>query len=263
MTSVLSIPTVARVGEEAQRWEHLDAVHNSSLDLTANGLSRQKSSCEPEQLSIRCRSNDQLITKVLVLDSYSTDKNPFHVETTHNPVLNRMATGTERIWFSKQVSQIPPTEAAFTAFRRRAEQLGAPPLVIHEADSLLRSKGRNPPTEVTAAGINRIEQLPAAERIHANVVRYLPGELVLDVYPPADGWLLITDRWARSWQAELNGHPVPLYVGNFLFRAIRVTVGENRVRFTYRPLGFPWLVIVSWGTLAGVLLFSLRSIRRV
>jgi hypothetical protein len=259
MTSVLSIPTLVRVGEEAQRWKHLDALHNSNLDLTANGLRRQKSSCEPAPLSVRCRSNDQLITKVPVLESYSTDKNPFHLAMIHHPVLNGMATGAERIWFSKQVSEVRPTEATFGAFQRRAEILGAPPFVIHEAGNLLRG---NPPTEVTEAGINRIEQLPAAERIRADVVRYKPGELVVDVYPTDDGWLLVTDRWARSWQAELNGHRVPLYVGNFIFRAIRVPEGENRVRFTYRPLGFPWLVIVSWGMLAAVLLFSLRLSHR-
>jgi hypothetical protein len=259
LTSVLSIPTMLRVGEAAERWKDLDQRHRSSLDLTSNGLWRKESSCEPDPPSVRCRSNDQFITKIPVFNSYSTEKNAFHLEMIHHPVLKGMATGAQRIWFSKEVAHVPATEGLFAVFRRRAEMLGAPPLVIHSPDELLRRTWLSSSHEASAHGVTAIERLSAAERIPADVVRYLPEELTLDVHAATDGWLLVTDRWARSWQTEVNGRQTPLYGGNFIFRAIRVSAGQNRVRFTYRPSGFPWLVVVSWGTLAVIALSAVVS----
>jgi hypothetical protein len=192
---------------------------------------------------------------VPVFNAYTTEKNPFHLAMVHEPVLQDMATGAERIWFSQEVARVPATEASFAAFRRRAETLGAPPLVIHSREELLRRTahaGSHPDT--SSLGVTAIEGLSAARRIGADVLRYLPEELVFEVHPATDGWLLLTDRWARGWEAEVNGHRTRMYVGNFIFRAIRVSAGANRIRFTYRPAGFPWLVLVSWGTLAAMTL---------
>jgi hypothetical protein len=152
-------------------------------------------------------------------------------------------------------------------FRRRAEALGAPPLVVHSSKELLGGRGKTAShnERTSEAGPNQVSaiaRLPAAERIDADVVRYTPGELVFDVQTATNGWLLITDRWARSWRAELNGRFTTLYGGNFIFRAIQISAGPNRVRFTYHPLGFPWLVMVSWGTLGLVAVYSMNVWRR-
>jgi hypothetical protein len=259
VTSVLSIPTVLRIGEAAERWKNLDAQHRTTLDLSSNGLWRKSSSCEPDLASVRCRSNDQLITKVPVFNSYAPEKNAFHLAMTRHPVLKDMATGTERIWFAKEVGRVAPTEGSFDAFRRRAEALGAPPLVIHSSDELIRLTRGNTSDGGTAHELSATAQLPAAERIHAHVLRYLPEELIFDVQIPTEGWLLVTDRWARSWRAEVNGRPTALYGGNFIFRAIRVSAGQNRVKFTYVPFVLPWFVTVSWGTMAIVGLCAVRS----
>jgi hypothetical protein len=262
LTSVLSTPTVLRMGEAAERWKDLDQRHRSSLDLTSNGLWRKESSCEPDLPTVRCRRNDQLITKVPVFNAYATEKNVFHLAMVHHPVLKDMATGAGRIWFSKEAAQVPPTEGEFAAFRRRAETLGAPPLVIHSPGELLR-RGQRAWSKSSGPEVTAIERLPAAERIRTEVVRYLPQELVFDVRPATDGWLLITDRWARRWRTEVNGRQATLYGGNFIFRAIRISAGQNRVRFTYQPFGFPGLVVASWGTLAVIALGAgLSGVRR-
>jgi hypothetical protein len=258
VTSVLSIPSMLRIGEAAERWNDLDARHRSSRDLTGNGWWRQESACDSAPPSERCRRNDQLITKVPVLNAYATEKNAFHLAMIQHPVLRNMAAGAERIWFSKEVAHVPPTEGWFAAFRRRAEILGAPPLVVHSPHELLRRSEVSPASDVSTGGLATINRLPAAHLIRARVLRYFPEELVLDVNAPTDGWLLVTDRWARSWRGEINGRQTTVYGGNFIFRAIRVYAGQNRVRFTYQAAGFPWLVIVSWGTLTVVALCSLR-----
>jgi hypothetical protein len=261
LTSVISIPTVLRVGEPAERWRRLDQQHRSSLDLTQNGLRRASSSCEPDLPSVRCRRNDQLITKIPVFNSYSTEKNVFHLAMIHDAVLQGMATGPDRVWFSRETAQVPPTEALLSVFRTRAATLGAPPLVIHSPKDLLGGLGRASSAKGTGPEPAEIARLPAAERLTARVVSYGPEELVLDVRTPAAGWLLVTDRWARSWQAEVNGRSATVYGGNFIFRAVAVAVGQNRVRFTYRPLGYPWLLGLSWTTLALVGVSRLQGAR--
>ena len=50
--------------------------------------------------------------------------------------------------------------------------------------------------------------------------------------------------------AEVNGQLADVFGGNFIFRAVRVTAGENRIQFNYRPAGWPSLLLISWGMLA-------------
>ena len=247
------------------RWRELDRNHSAVLDLTRNGLWREESSCSSINTNEAksepmppCPLNDQYITKIPVFDSYTTMKNGFHLRMTQNAKLRKMASGSGRIWFSKEMCQVAPTEESFSAFVARTEELAAAPLLIHTPESLLSHSSIDEVSEITANQISRIKALPACEQIRVELDRYLPDELVFGVQCPADGWLLVTDRWARSWQAEVNGKQAVVYGGNFIFRAIQVSAGPNIVRFAYSPRAFPWLVIVSWGTMAVVALWSLR-----
>jgi hypothetical protein len=276
LTNVLSIPTMVNTKPQyVKRWGELDEKHSASLDLTGNGLLREDTSCYPNP-PCEFPKNDQLITKVPVFNSYATGESYFHDRMTGHPILKEMSIGTERVWFSKDVGQIPPMRSNFVAFVRRTETLGEPPLVVHSLEELL--SGGAPPTEYILRGedllrppnrdalndanadqIARIGRLPAAEKIAVNLVKYLPDELVINVQCPTDGWLLVTERWARRWRAEVNGSQATVYGGNFIFRAVQVSAGQNNIRFTYHPFGFPWLVIMSWGTLAVVAICSVYS----
>jgi hypothetical protein len=69
--------------------------------------------------------------------------------------------------------------------------------------------------------VTRIEQLPPAQQVEAEVVRYEPAELIFRVRSPSDGWLLVTDRWVRGWHAEINGRPAAGFGGNFIFSSRR------------------------------------------
>src|SRR5262249_41757523 len=274
LTDVLSIPTMVNTKPEyVKRWGELDEKHSASLDLTGNGLLREDTSCYPNP-PCKFPKNDQLITKVPVFNSYATGESYFHDRMTDHAILKEMSIGTERVWFSKDVGQVPPTRSNFVAFVRRTETLGEPPLVVHSlqellsvgappTEDILRGEELHRPTNIDALNeanadqIERVGTLPAAEKIAVDLVKYLPDELVFTVQCPTDGWLLVTDRWARSWRAEVNGRSTTVYGGNFLFRAVQVSAGQNKIKFTYSPLGFPWLVIISWGTLAGVICYLL------
>ncbi len=264
-SSISQVMMISTDPPAIRRWQQLDESHSSTIDLTNSGLLREESSCSigpgfqdsPDTMP-SCKSNDQYITKIPVFDSYTDMKNSFHITMTQNTILKKMATGTDRIWFSKDICQVAPTERFFSAFVGRTEALGAPPLVIHMPEALLNQsdvdEGDENTTNEVAAGI---QALPASEPIPVDLIRYEPDELCFNVRCPADGWLLVTDRWARSWRVEINGNQSIVYGGNFIFRAIQVSAGPNIVRFSYSPRGFPWLLIMSWGTLAMVFITSL------
>ncbi|HSF39165.1 MAG TPA: hypothetical protein VLT87_05180 [Thermoanaerobaculia bacterium] len=236
---------------DAGRWRDLDRQHSESLEL--GSFRREACATLPRNEPCTAMSMDQLVTKALVFHSDATADNDFHLAMVDHPVLLGSAVGTERLWFSAEVARVAPTREAFAAFRGRSEALGAVPLVLHSPEQMLDSRkgGKN--------GLREIERLPPARRVPARLLSYGPDELSFVAQSPADGWLLVTDRWARSWRAEVNGSPVPLEGGNFLFRAVPVSAGRNRVQLTYEPFGFPEWIAVSWGTLAAVALTSMAA----
>jgi hypothetical protein len=50
-----------------------------------------------------------------------------------------------------------------------------------------------------------------------------------------DGFVLLNDVWHPWWAAEVDGHAVPIYRANVLFRAVRVAKGSHLIRFEFRP----------------------------
>jgi uncharacterized membrane protein YfhO len=74
---------------------------------------------------------------------------------------------------------------------------------------------------------------------------------------PVEGWLLVTDRWTNGWRAGVNGKPAQLFGGDFIFRALAVKAGKNTVELSYRPAGWPGLLLLSWSLLVTVLLLTL------
>jgi hypothetical protein len=151
------------------------------------------------------------------------------------------------MWFASTVTLAPPTDNVFAAFVRRTDALGTPPLVVHTRAQMLRARA-GPDT----AGATRIDRVPAAQRIAVRVLTYHPNELTTQLSAPDSGWLMVTDRWAPGWRTTVNAKPVPTFGADFIFRAVPVRRGENVVRFTYQPAGYPWLLVMSWLTLAGV-----------
>jgi hypothetical protein len=50
----------------------------------------------------------------------------------------------------------------------------------------------------------------------------------------------------------VNGIPVEVFGGNFIFRAVRVGAGENTIEFYYPQRLYFALVLLSWTTLVAV-----------
>ena len=234
------------------QWEA--AHHNRSIDLAPAGLARRL------QWGNKSPSNNHnIFAKAPVLWGYTPMENRFHQAWVQDPLLalsavqvpaamggGRARAGESRIWFSLEAATVPLSDDLFRAFRERAHELGTPPLVVHSPESMKR------PSESGPEEAARIARLPAAVPLAVGVMTYEPTRLTLEVESPGDGWLWVTDRWAAGWGATVNGRPTPVWGGNFIFRAVRVEKGRNIVDFNYHPFAYPWLLILSWGTLGMV-----------
>jgi hypothetical protein len=236
------------------RWRTLDQQHQPALDLMAMGLERIERSAYPPPWD-KGLTNDQMITKIPAFEAYSPASNQYHLSLAGDPAAKGMAVGSRRIWFARQTAQLDLSDGALEAYRRRAAEIRGYPVIIHSANQMLHQKrGPASPQE-----IELIANLPAAECIDVTLLEYTPESLAFDVVAPSDGWLLVTDRWARSWNVEINEKPASLFGGNFIFRAVQVSEGRNRISFSYRPFAFPWLTLFSWSVLLAVCLGRLKT----
>jgi hypothetical protein len=245
--------------ESIEQWRRIDADHEGNLELTGRGTWRARVAAEARGAAV---TDTNLPRKVAVLEGYTGLTNRFHLRWAEHTVLSVGATGEDRFWFGDQVAWVNPSDAAFEAFVRRTEVLGAPPLVLHLPDVLRRAPKAGEKTRSDRADVDVINALPAASKIPIALEAYWPDGLAFKVNCPRAGWLLVSDRWALGWRVTVDGEPAVNTGGNFIFRAVPVKSGVNEVRFTYRPFGFPWLLIASWGTLAGVGYCATRAVWR-
>jgi len=229
-------------------WRKAAADHVASLDLTERGLTRQLSTD-----SAGLPLNNNLLSKTPVLNSYIGLINTFHDEYAQHRVLGPSALGSQRIWFSPHGVRVPLTADCFRPFVAAAERLGRPCLVLSDRQERFRSPSETVAPALLAETARELAEAPPAEPVPVTLVEYSPNRLVFEAHAPGKGWLLVTDRWAAGWRAAVNGENVEVRIGNFIFRAVPVHQGLNRVDFHYRPFGHPWLLLLSWTTL-GVLL---------
>ena len=247
----------------------------AALDLTDQGLDRQPFSTATEASAgwlptpllenlrhlppsrvLGTSWNASLVAKVPVLWGYSPLANAFYTKTCGDAVLANSALGAKRIWFSPRAANVPLSDAAFQRLAKRSAQLGRPCLVISSPDSSAETDNAAVQTDPF---LDTVEQLPAAEPVKVKLAAYRPEELAFDVTCPSDGWLLVTDRWARGWHATVNGREQAVSLGNFVFRAVPVSKGINHLSFTYCPFGHPWFLLASWATLGVLVLASLKK----
>ena len=198
--------------------------------------------------------NDHLYVQQPVFKNYTAMLNANYTAWTLDLTLLPSVCG-QRLWFADRPPVVPPTREAFAVFQRRVDATGRLILVRHERASLLGPSAVSAP--LSAAATDAINHAPPVERVTYQVRRYRPNELVLNVDCPRAGFLLVTDRWSRSWEATVNGQSVPVEGGDFLFRLVPVHAGANVVAMRYQVFWIYWLVALSWSTLAVVGLATL------
>jgi hypothetical protein len=254
MTSRISSPTFMSMGRSSVlRWATLDHMH--SREISPVRYERRLLDCGDS-----CYRDDQLIDKSPALNGYNGQESWFHESVLKSANLVQTAIGKERTWFAPNAVELPWTEPCFSEFEMQARVAGRLPLVVQAPIVLLNPAPGTWPHAKDGVGCPEgIRPLPTLERISVRLLRSEPDALDLSVEAPKDGWLLLTDRWARGWRAKINGKPAPIFCGNFIFRAVHVSAGSNRIEFRFVPgltlmlAGLSWmtLAIVAWGTLSG------------
>jgi hypothetical protein len=63
-----------------------------------------------------------------------------------------------------------------------------------------------------------------------------PGHVRVTLNSLNGGYLVLTDMYHRGWRAEVDGQPMPMYLADFLYRAIRIPPGAHVVDFVFDPL---------------------------
>jgi hypothetical protein len=65
-----------------------------------------------------------------------------------------------------------------------------------------------------------------------------PNRVVVQVESDGPAWLVVSDTWYPGWEARLDGDPVSIWRGDYLFRAVPVPAGTHIVEFVYRSVSF-------------------------
>ena len=83
-----------------------------------------------------------------------------------------------------------------------------------------------------------VGQPPTSTVESATVTRYEPERIEIDVTAGADGFLVVSDTYAKGWQATIDGKSVNILPTNLVLRGIPVSAGQQTVVLTFTP---PWL----------------------
>ncbi len=225
----------------AALWAELEQGELRSFDLLAgNGAARAHVSNASAGLGPGFNSKNMLRRQPMYR-TYTTLSNEIHLEWDKDPRARQPYMGAQRFYFAERVGRTAADRPGdLLAFQRRTKRLDPPPIVIEDDGA-----------ETFEA--TPIAELSAAVRVTPTLKEYTLRRLAFDVDVPRDGWLLVTDRWARSWQVRVNAEPAKIWKGNFLFRAVQVHAGTNSIEFRYQPFGFPWLTLLSWFVVAAAL----------
>ncbi len=154
---------------------------------------------------------------------------------------------------------VDSSKAAFLRF----VDLGFDPTqaVIVESEELKRAAVDYPAeTGVGTTGDTRVEGNNSGatgrqEKGSAEISSRSLNSMTVRVDSPGDGWLVVTESWDKGWSAKVDGKPAPVLPGNYVFRTMRIPVGEHKVELVYRPVGFVLGSAITCLTL-GVLLIA-------
>jgi hypothetical protein len=217
----------------------------ASFDQTPRGLQRSVDS------AFQGLNNHDAIQRVAVLRSLDPLSAQLLARTFAALPLAATATGEQRTFFAPAVAVAEADAKTLEHLARQFDMAGAPVLVVHPA------AGQPPPAPALP-----LDQLPFATRVPIELRAYLPEKLHFDVDAPADGWLLVTDRYTQGWRAQVDGQATPVWKANLFFRAIQIPAGRHEILFAYHPPGHPWLLILSWSTFAAILGLTVFELRR-
>jgi hypothetical protein len=94
--------------------------------------------------------------------------------------------------------------------------------------------------------------------VPAEIVVDEPGRVEVRTAAPFDGWLVLADTFYPGWRAEVDGIPAEIEAAYGMFRAVRLSAGEHRVKFRYAPASLGAGAALSAAALLGTGIAALR-----
>jgi hypothetical protein len=239
-------------GRGREVWNRIGKERRSGIDLTDAGFRRVAASPD---WTFPKPNNQNIPLRVPAFASYAPLTNPYRRATSDDPALAATAVGPERVWFAADALVSPPGAGALRELLSRSHDSGAAILIVHPPDAMAGTARPDVPSTapVPSDGSAVPSSLRSAE---ATLHHHVTDGLEFSVKAPVPGWILLTDRWAAGWRVWVDGTERQVWGGNLIFRAVRVAAGPHRIRFVYRPGGYPHLLILSWGTLLVVTVMS-------
>ena len=239
-------------GRGREVWDRIAKERRTGIDLTDAGFAREDS---PPDWTFPKPNNQNVPLRVSALASYTALTSPFRRATSEEPLLAATAVGPERVWFTTDALVSPPTEGAFRELVSKGRETGAAILVVHPPSAI--AGGARPDGPLASADPSYGgEASRPLRRLVTTLHRFTTSELEFSVTAPVPGWVFLTDRWAAGWKAWVDGKERQVWRANLIFRAVRVEAGPHRIRYAYRPAGYPHLLVLSWSTLLAVAMLS-------
>ena len=87
----------------------------------------------------------------------------------------------------------------------------------------------------------------------AGVVADGDTEVRVAVDSPRPALLFVADPYYPGWQATVDGQAAPIYVADYIFRAVPVPAGKHEVKMTFAPSSVQWGLWISGATLVFLL----------
>ncbi len=133
-----------------------------------------------------------------------------------------------RAWFVKQVQVMPSNEVLRAIKQGKLDDEAA----FDPAETVL--------LETEDFGGREIQPPPIGETASAQVkvTRYAPQRIELETHNPQPGFLVLSEKYYRGWDARIDGKNAPVYRADYTLRGIAVPPGDHRVEFVFRAPTF-------------------------
>ena len=103
----------------------------------------------------------------------------------------------------------------------------------------------------------------SAERIEyratADILKYEPGEVIVEAETNEPKFLVLSDTWYPGWKAYVDGKLDKIYRADYTLRAVYLEPGKHIVKFTYDPFSFKIGMIITLVTLVCCLVFVIKT----
>ena len=110
----------------------------------------------------------------------------------------------------------------------------------------------------SAPAVSTTESAGEVEIVHRD-----PNSVTLQARLSRPAYVVLLERYDPSWQAAVDGHRVPIWRANQLFRAVYVEAGTHEIAFQYHQRGLRAGLIISVITVIMLLIICLKNPRAI